>query len=284
MANAVESCKLINFDNAYVEYRTFTGVPLLIVEGTKPYLNMKVWLQPRMYIEQPDYWGIEVVGCLNGIGLPTVAPYSETLSLSEFTGKKGIEVIGADRCQTIDIRQFPEREAGFSPPFGRASYTAEQNGPNLTIIAKGENPTPGYSNWIERFPFPIFPPQYAFYSQPPGGAASDVITPFEVRRTFVSAPNLKQITIHDAAGVLLVAVEQTVPAVDKAAGTRGGTSGGIGIPRPTAHLAPRPRLPRGRRNQTLLVMDRIAGSQPPAAATRRDAQWTRSGPRRRRRP
>ncbi len=212
MANAVESCQLIGFDNARVEHMTTTGVPLLIVEGTKPYLNMKVRLQPRIYVEQPDYWGIEVVGCLEGIGLPALAPYSETLSLSHVTGKKGIEVIGADRSQTFDIEQFQEREAEVAPPVGRASYTAEQNGSTLTIIAKGENPTAGYTNWIEKLPLLIFPPRYAFYSQPPGGIVQQVVTPFEVRRTFVSPPNLKQISIRDADGVHPVAVEQMVPA------------------------------------------------------------------------
>jgi hypothetical protein len=58
---------------------------------------------PLIYIQQPEYWGIEVVGCLPGIGLPE-APYTISIPLDGITGTKGIEVIGATRSEK---REFP---------------------------------------------------------------------------------------------------------------------------------------------------------------------------------
>ena len=41
---------------------------ILIVKGKKPYLNMRVLLAPLIYARQPEYWGIEVIGCLDRLG------------------------------------------------------------------------------------------------------------------------------------------------------------------------------------------------------------------------
>ena len=76
---------------------------ILIVNGTKPWSTMTVTLQALIYIQQPDYWGIEVIACQNGIGLPMQAPYTATLDISQTRGKKGIEVIGATRSERRDV-------------------------------------------------------------------------------------------------------------------------------------------------------------------------------------
>ncbi|HYH38390.1 MAG TPA: hypothetical protein VD860_09240 [Azospirillum sp.] len=212
MNAAVESCQLIAFESARVEQIVPVGAPLLIVEGMKPYLNMKVRLQPRIYITQPEYWGIEVVGCLDGIGLPALAPYCEPLTLTHAVGTRGVEVIGADKSMKIEVHQFVDEEAKVAPQLGRAAYTARQEGRNLTITASGQNPTPGYCNWIEQSPLKIFPPQYLFYSEPPSGPVSQVITPFEVSRTFVTVPKLQHVVIRDADGPHSVEVKQLVAA------------------------------------------------------------------------
>ena len=99
---AAQSCRLISFEKAEI-HPGFAGGWILVVNGTKPYLNMKVELIPLIYVKQPEYWGIEVVGCLNGIGLPAVAPYTVSIPLDHITGTKGIEVIGADKSEKIDI-------------------------------------------------------------------------------------------------------------------------------------------------------------------------------------
>jgi hypothetical protein len=107
------SCRLVDFDQAQiVTLRSFPPQYVLHVSGTKPYLNMQVDLVPLVYIQQPEYWGIEVVGCLpGGIGLPATAPYTAWINLSGITGTEGIEVIGAKHSERLEV-----------PPKGEPSY------------------------------------------------------------------------------------------------------------------------------------------------------------------
>lgn len=97
------SVRIINFTRARVVPGFVPCTFFLIVSGTKPYLNMTVELKPLIYVVQPDYWGIEVVGSMHGIGLPTTAPYTVAIPLNGILGKKGIEVIGANRKQKINV-------------------------------------------------------------------------------------------------------------------------------------------------------------------------------------
>ena len=68
----------------------------VIVNGKKPYLNMEVRLVPLTYIQQPEYWAIEVVGCVHGISLPTIGAYDVALPLDGIRGTKGIDVVWAN--------------------------------------------------------------------------------------------------------------------------------------------------------------------------------------------
>ena len=56
-----------------------------------------------MYVKQPEYWGIEVLGSLPGMGLPVLAPYTVALPLGGIIGSIGIEVIGANKKKQIAI-------------------------------------------------------------------------------------------------------------------------------------------------------------------------------------
>ncbi len=75
-----DSCRTIDFEKAEVVPGIVNNTWFLVVSGVKPYMNMKVELIPVVYITQPEYWIIEVVGCLPGIGLPTA--FSVLLSSS----------------------------------------------------------------------------------------------------------------------------------------------------------------------------------------------------------
>jgi hypothetical protein len=55
------------------------------------------------YIRQPEYWEIEVQGCMRGLGLPVLTPYTATLRLGSTIGTMGVEVVGATRSQRIDV-------------------------------------------------------------------------------------------------------------------------------------------------------------------------------------
>jgi hypothetical protein len=100
-----DSQRLIDFERAQIlGLRTFPPQFVLRVTGTKPYLNMEVELVPLVFIRQPEFWGIEVVGRLpGGIGLPALAPYDVSIALSGITGTKGVEVIGATRSKRIEL-------------------------------------------------------------------------------------------------------------------------------------------------------------------------------------
>jgi hypothetical protein len=102
-APASESCRLIGFDQAEVITGIVPGQYILVVSGEKPYLNMEVRLVPRIYVQRPDYWEIEVVGCLAGIGLPATAPYHVWLPLDGILGTQGVEVVGASRSERFDV-------------------------------------------------------------------------------------------------------------------------------------------------------------------------------------
>jgi hypothetical protein len=104
-----QTSRLLDFERA--EVRTLESYPpryMLIVEGTKPCLNMTVDLTPLIYVQQPEYWGVEVIGTLRGgLCLPALASYAADL-LDPPVGTKGIEVIGATMRERID---FPPGES-----------------------------------------------------------------------------------------------------------------------------------------------------------------------------
>ncbi|HEV7805831.1 MAG TPA: hypothetical protein VGO80_08435 [Solirubrobacteraceae bacterium] len=102
-------------DFEYAEVVTLESFPpqlVLVVSGTKPFLNMEVTLRPVDFIQQPEYWTIEVIGRLpGGIGLPALAPYTAALRLEANIGTKGVEVVGATRRQEIDVEPLPAADA-----------------------------------------------------------------------------------------------------------------------------------------------------------------------------
>ncbi len=101
-ADPSKSCKLLarTIDGTAADAIVSPGIVnntfILIVKGKKPYLNMKVVLSPLTYVQEPEYWGIEVLGCVAGIVLPTVGRYDEFLPLDGIRGTKGIEIIWAN--------------------------------------------------------------------------------------------------------------------------------------------------------------------------------------------
>jgi hypothetical protein len=103
-----QSCRVINFEAAQVIIlQSQPPHYVLVVKGQKSYFNMTVSLMPLVYIRQPEFWGIEVTGCLPELGVPAVTPYVVSLRLDGIIGTRGIEVIGADRSEKIDISGFP---------------------------------------------------------------------------------------------------------------------------------------------------------------------------------
>lgn len=94
-----ETCRRVDFDWVSIESGTQDHCALLVVGGTKHWLNLMIELVPRCYQTRPDYWGIEVVGMLPGFGMPGYVDYNVTFSLDGIQGVLGIEIIGATKSE-----------------------------------------------------------------------------------------------------------------------------------------------------------------------------------------
>lgn len=101
--DAKQFCELAPFDDAVVVPGFVNGTYFAIVRGVVRCANMSVQLVPLVYIDKPDYWGIQVVACVGDICLPTQTPYLVWLDVTSTRGHKGIEIIGANRPLRIDI-------------------------------------------------------------------------------------------------------------------------------------------------------------------------------------
>jgi hypothetical protein len=88
------------------------------------------------------------------------------------------------------------------------NYTAKQEGGEVKITAKGQNPTPGYEVKLMQSMLRIWPPQYVLIRKKPGGMAAQVMTPFEVSASFKAAEAVKQVVVRDGMGRHEVAVGQ----------------------------------------------------------------------------
>jgi hypothetical protein len=101
-----QSCRLIDFERAdVISALSEPPRPVLVVSGRKPWANMQVSLNPLSYAQQPEYWAVEVVGCMPPIGQPAIIPYVVDLDLAGITGTAGVEVIGANGTERIEVAQ-----------------------------------------------------------------------------------------------------------------------------------------------------------------------------------
>ena len=174
----------LDFEKASViTLRSFPPQFILRVSGTKPYLNMDVELVPVVFIRQPEYWIIEVVGSIRGFGIPVQTPYAVSLPVTNTLGTRGIEVVGATRTQRFDLVEPPSSQGQCS------NFTAfvdrQPPGPaTLTVTGECQFPTAGFSVELRRRVPQGFNPRDLLLDKvvtPPTGVAAQVITEVEVR-------------------------------------------------------------------------------------------------------
>lgn len=97
----VESCRRVSFESHVI---LESEPPMLVVRGEAPCANMEVSLQPLVYVRCPEYWGIEVVGCLpGGVCATATKPYQVSISLAGIIGSQGIEIIGSNRTEQVEL-------------------------------------------------------------------------------------------------------------------------------------------------------------------------------------
>jgi hypothetical protein len=215
--NSSDSYQLLDFESAQVVSGFVNDTYILIVSGTKPYLNMVVELSPRIYVRQPKYWGIEVVGSIpGGIGLPALGSYSVSKQLMGITGTKGIEVIGASNSLEIDVPPDYKKQIETARDKeqlcnerGDVEYRANQVHNTVFLIATGTHGSPNFKVFFEQSLIDIFPPQFILKHIRPSGVVIQLETPFVAVTHFKAAEEIKELTIHDAQGAHTVRVDQT---------------------------------------------------------------------------
>jgi len=104
MAEESRAGELLNWTNLELMMDPEPPNPSLIVEGDLPHPMKKVVLEPfPELLVEPEYWPTKVVGYSDGAA-DVITPYSVQVPLSELTmGTKGIELIGKDQSENIDI-------------------------------------------------------------------------------------------------------------------------------------------------------------------------------------
>ena len=179
-----DSQRLIDFERTEIlTLESFPPQLVLRVTGTKPYLNMEVQLVPLVFVRQPEFWGIEVVGRLpSGIGLPALAPYDISIPLSGITGTKGIEVIGATRSKRIELP--PTELAGDCRDWSAWHDHQPPGPPVLHVRGECEFPTAGFLVELERREPQGINPRDLLLERivhEPSGPVAQVITVVEAR-------------------------------------------------------------------------------------------------------
>jgi hypothetical protein len=98
----VQNCRLIPVDKAEA-YKSDSGQVTLVVSGVAPYSGTKIKLVPLVYIRQPEYWGIQVIGCSPSISLPVLTPWAVKQDVTGTVGTAGLEVIGSNQSVRITL-------------------------------------------------------------------------------------------------------------------------------------------------------------------------------------
>jgi hypothetical protein len=179
-----EAVRRIDFERAEVlTLESFPPQLVLTVTGTKPYTNMEVELVPLVYVRQPEYRGIEVVGRLRGgVGLPALAPYTVSISLAGVTGTEGVEVLGATRSELVDVP--PTSTVGSCRDWSAWHDHQPSRPATLRVTGHCEFPSAGWSVELRRRePQGINLRDLLLEKvvREPSGPVAQVITPLEAR-------------------------------------------------------------------------------------------------------
>jgi hypothetical protein len=102
-------CYPIDFTGIDVEWYPARKTYQLTVTGMKPYTNMEVSLSHESHSGRPAYWRTVVVGCVkNGLVMPIPSPYYVSMTLDQFVGSKGVEIVGASHSvrRAVSSRRY----------------------------------------------------------------------------------------------------------------------------------------------------------------------------------
>ncbi len=107
--SSAPSGQIIDFDVAELRKVPFQDSLYLWVSGKLPAPGVEVKLAPHLYRSRPDYWRIEVTAIRHLIPANDTGTkedpllFERAVPLTGITGVMGIEVIGANKVQRIEI-------------------------------------------------------------------------------------------------------------------------------------------------------------------------------------
>jgi heat shock protein HslJ len=117
------ACRPIDFTNAEVVLVSPPSTPArysLTVAGMLPDTRHAARLQPVEYIQQPEFWLIQVLSCeVADVGAPVNTLFKISLDLTGHLGTRGIEVNGATRHQRIEVPPNP------APPLANTGWVLD---------------------------------------------------------------------------------------------------------------------------------------------------------------
>ena len=135
------------------------------------------------------------------------APASPGASPSTSPPKAAKDANASKADATATTRQVLGLPAGWEVA-PRAVYTARQAAGQVTVTAKGENPTGGFEVKLFESPLKIWPPQWILAHKKPTGPVTQAITKFEATASFKSDRKVATVIVNDAGGRRTVSVAQ----------------------------------------------------------------------------
>lgn len=199
-----ESHKVLPISSHELRPGSQPGAWILVVRGHAPCLNTNVSLEPSIYVTQPEYWRIEVVGATpGGICLTGVKEYTAVLPLAGTMGTKGIELVGRDGSEPVDV---PPKHTRILSVSSVVASPVDAQSSALHITATGIASSPG---WTKPRLVPLATPapgadtlELEFVADPPEGPVIQVLTPIAgsyVWEDFAAlAPHVRHVTVHAA--------------------------------------------------------------------------------------
>jgi hypothetical protein len=131
-------------------------------------------------------------------------------SLKEQLSRSGAEPSGSGGAGSTHPAGVSHLDPGWELA-PSATYSATQVAGEVTIVARGENPSAGYETKLVQSPLRIWPPQHLLAVKPPDGPAATVMTPFEVTTSVKADDPIESVSVRDARGLQKVAVKREKP-------------------------------------------------------------------------
>lgn len=111
-------------------------------------------------------------------------------------------------CRQLALRRLAWKRNLTVKEMSRATYRAEQFPGAVVIFATGAHFETGYRVSFERVGVTVFPPQFSFMHERPGGDYEQSLTPFAHYLTFETEKRVHSVVIYDADGRHTVPVRQ----------------------------------------------------------------------------